>query len=70
MVVSVPGTGAHLAGALGRPVHVLVNDAPTWRYGWEGEQVDGYRSMRVHRRGAQPLDAWLEGVVRAVFGET
>ncbi len=49
-VICVPNAAAHLAGALGKPVRVLVAGAPTWRYGWAGERVDWYASMRVLRR--------------------
>jgi len=60
-VICVPNAAAHLAGALGKPVHVLVAGAPTWRYGWAGERVDWYASMRVWRReAAEPVERWLE----------
>lgn len=62
LVISVPTATAHLAGALGKPVWVLVPALATWRYLWEGERVPWYASMRVFRgRGEGP-----ESVVRRV----
>ena len=62
LVISVPTATAHLAGALGKPVWVLVPALATWRYLWDGERVPWYPSMRVVRgRGEGP-----EGVVRRV----
>ncbi|MDX1377054.1 MAG: hypothetical protein R3357_15925, partial [Burkholderiales bacterium] len=49
-VVCVPTAMAHLAGALGRPVWVLVPGVATWRYLWQGERMPWYGSMRVLRR--------------------
>jgi len=52
-VVCVPTAAAHLAGALGRPVWVLVSGVGTWRYGWQGARMPWYGSMRLLRRAAQ-----------------
>jgi len=49
-LVCAPTTMAHLAGALGRPVWVLVPGAGTWRYLWQGERMPWYGSMRLLRR--------------------
>jgi tetratricopeptide (TPR) repeat protein len=49
-LVCVPTTMAHLAGALGRPVWVLVPGVATWRYLWQGERMPWYGSMRLLRR--------------------
>ncbi len=49
-LVSVPTTMAHLAGALGRPLWVLVPGVGTWRYLWQGERMPWYGSMRLLRR--------------------
>jgi orotidine-5'-phosphate decarboxylase len=51
-LVCVPTTMAHLAGALGRPVWVLVPGVGTWRYLWQGERMPWYGSMRLLRRSA------------------
>ena len=59
-IVCVPGTVGHLAGALGRPATILVPVAPTWRYGWRGERMPWYASLRMVRRDpGVPLDRWI-----------
>jgi tetratricopeptide (TPR) repeat protein len=63
LVVSVDNTLVHLAGALGRPVWVLVSYSPDWRYRWQGEQMLWYPSARLLRQ-PRPGD-W-----RSVIGET
>ncbi len=50
VVVCVPTAMAHLAGALGRPVWVLVPGVGTWRYLWQGDRMPWYGSMRLLRR--------------------
>ncbi len=60
LVISVPNAAAHLAGALGSEIWVLVAGAPTWRYLWEGERVPWYASMRVLRRPeGTMLEDWI-----------
>lgn len=41
---------AHLAGALGRPVWLLLKKAPDWRWGMEGILTGWYPSMRLFRQ--------------------
>lgn len=48
-VVSVTTAVVHLAGALGRPVHVLAPAKPRWFYGMTGNTVPWYSSMRIYR---------------------
>jgi tetratricopeptide (TPR) repeat protein len=63
LVVCVPNAAAHMAGALGSEVWVLVPGAPTWRYMWEGERVPWYRSMRVLRRSeGDSVADWMREV--------
>lgn len=50
LVLSVDNTTVHLAGALGRPVWVLLSPSPEWRYGLSGEAVPWYPSARAFRR--------------------
>lgn len=67
LVICVPGTAAHLSGALGRETWVLVAGAPTWRYGWDGENMHWYGSARVMRRGAgESLDGWVRALAGAL----
>lgn len=51
LVVSVANTNVHLAGALGRPVWVLVSNRPEWRYGASGECMPWYPSSKLFRCG-------------------
>lgn len=51
LVVSVDNTTVHLAGALGRPVWVLLSANPEWRYGLSGETMPWYPSAKLFRQG-------------------
>ena len=60
-VLSVTGTIAHCAAALGVPTHVLVNRVPEWRYGHEGTTVPWYEAMTLYRE----TDHWpIEAIGR------
>jgi ADP-heptose:LPS heptosyltransferase len=50
LTITVDTAVAHLAGALGRPVWMITNYQPHWR--WRGETQDcvWYPSMRIYRR--------------------
>ena len=49
-MISVQTAVVHLAGALGRPVWVMVSAAPEWRYQRSGEGMPWYPSVRVVRQ--------------------
>lgn len=67
LVISVPTTVIHLAGALARPVWVLVPARPGWRYLLQGERLPWYPSARLWREaeatGWRPV---LERVANAI----
>ena len=51
LVISVDTSGAHLAGALGKPVWTLVQFAPDWRWFVQfGERTPWYPTMRLFRQ--------------------
>lgn len=69
LVVSVTGTVAHCAAALGVPTHVLVNRVPEWRYGQSETTVPWYKAMTLYRQdqdAAWPLESLARVVDQAV----
>lgn len=71
LVITVCSTLAHLTGALGKPVWILVPNSPSWRYLASGEALPWYPSARLFRQsqagewepvlsrvGAE-LDVWM-----------
>jgi hypothetical protein len=64
-VATVCGSLVHLAGALGRPVIVMVPKASGWRYLREGDRLPWYPSARLVRQQAH--GEWAD-VIAAVRG--
>lgn len=52
LVVSVDTSVVHLAGALGKPVWVLLPEVPDWRWLMERPDTPWYPTMRLYRQGA------------------
>lgn len=51
LVITVDTAAAHLAGALGRPVWLLLSDTASWRWGRDIATCPWYPTMRVFRQG-------------------
>jgi tetratricopeptide (TPR) repeat protein len=66
LVIAVDTAVVHLAGAMGRPVWVLVPFAPDWRWGLTGETTPWYPTARLFRQTSP--DDW-DGVIARVGAE-
>lgn len=62
LVVTVDTAVAHLAGALGRPVWMLVARRPDWRWLLDRDETPWYPTMRLFRRRAR--ESWGEAIGR------
>lgn len=55
LVIGVTTTIAHVAGAVGTPLWIVIPGAATWRYGWSGDSMPWYPHARIFRgRGDTP----------------
>ena len=63
LVITIDSAPAHLAGALGRPVWVLLRKVSDWRWRDEGDTTPWYPSMRLFRQ-SDPFD--FAGPVAAI----
>jgi len=62
LVIAVDTAAAHLAGAMGRPVWVLVPFAPDWRWTLNGETTPWYPTARLFRQTS--LGDWDGAIAR------
>ena len=66
LVVGVPTTAIHLAGALGVPAICLLNEFPSWRFGIDGDTMVWHDSVKLIRRGKVGLHEALEQLSEAI----
>lgn len=52
LVISVDTSVVHLAGALGKPVWVMLPEIPDWRWLMDREDTPWYPTVRLYRQGA------------------
>ncbi|GAB3268475.1 tetratricopeptide repeat protein [Chitinimonas naiadis] len=64
LVITVDTAVAHLAGAMGKPVWLLLPEQADWRWGRSGERSAWYPNMRLFRQTVQ--GEWGEVVDRVV----
>jgi len=73
VVVSVCTAVIHLGGALGQRVLIMAPHSPEWRYGFAGESVPWYPSVRILRQTAagdwEPVIAAVAGVLRELAAD-
>jgi tetratricopeptide (TPR) repeat protein len=62
LVITIDTSIAHLAGAMGKPVWILLSFAPDWRWGYKGDSSPWYSSARLFRKNYG--ESWKEVISR------
>jgi hypothetical protein len=74
LVVSIDTSVAHLAGAMGKPVWILLNNSPDWRWLLEREDSPWYPTARLFRQSTlgnwQDVVTHVEGELRELIART
>jgi tetratricopeptide (TPR) repeat protein len=74
LVISIDTSVAHLAGAMGKPVWVLLHKSPDWRWMLEREDSPWYPTARLFRQTTlgnwQDVVARVEGELRELMART
>jgi hypothetical protein len=71
LIISVDTAVAHLAGAMGKPVWLLLPFAPDWRWMLDRKDTPWYPSMRIFRQSMPgDWDGVLDDVAGALQGKT
>jgi tetratricopeptide (TPR) repeat protein len=69
LVISVDTSVAHLAGALGKPVWLLLNDVPDWRWLLDRDDSPWYPTARLFRQDATCDWDWVIARVHGTLQE-
>lgn len=64
LIISIDSAPAHLAGALGREVWLLLHQTPDWRWGLQQADSDWYSTMRIFRQPAG--EGWQQVIEQVV----
>jgi ADP-heptose:LPS heptosyltransferase len=64
LVISVDTAVAHLAGAMGKTIWVLLPEVPDWRWMMDRDDSPWYPTMTLFRRGKK--ESWAEPIRRVV----
>ena len=62
LVITVDTSIAHLAGAMGKDVWILLSFAPDWRWGYQGDTSPWYPTARLFRQNYR--EPWSEVILR------